>query len=790
MTAGPSSPPTKRIKLELSTKHPSAVDTPSHVIDREDDAAVANGEDTLSEEYDHCSICLQPIVDRTVVPTCSHEFCFECLVVWTDQSRRCPLCSQNIGEYLIHHIRSKYDFQKHYLPPLRTSPRPQPVSSNSVSRPANTRRSTRREREWGRNERRERERALQVADDLERAVEKRRWIYRHNLYAKHVASNPYTRYRPLPTPSQFAANPDLITRATIFVRRELRVWGCLDVEFLTTFTISLMKSLDIRSEPAIKLLAEFLDMDSDHDLQVVGHNGGPRSNAEHFAHELYCYLRSPYRDLTVYDSVVQYDVPEGTSHEQEVRGSRNWRWRSRSPSQSRRKHDYNSRPDSPSAIQSSRSKRRFSQSESVRSTSRSPQSRENGGPSRRYSLSPEIISYSQQKEDEEEEVEAERLNNEDRSNRTEYQDTREKDRKGKGRAVDYQGNNVDIRGSQDGSRITSDFDRAPGTVSAVTTAVALSTDPEGKPEYTSKAVSTATRHPSTGHEKTIRPRIPQAALTSVQMHLTKTGRQGRTNSNLIPPTGGGGSKLTELSVRGAASKHRASLEEDNKHKSMGTRNTNNRDQTSSGIPSLLHRMSDPVQGSISDPTTDRSDETPVSSNTTVDRLDSSTIADPKKVKMSAPEIMARTRARLARNNHIIATNIPSSMVQNEPLSSTSPISTSHSTSLSPGSPSPSASTTIPSSSDLRRRLLMKLEDERRAQLQPRDDNEAFLSVGSSASRQDVVDSPPHGSLVSPSSAAEHEGHDSTMDAEMREAELRRKARLRARLVAAKKNGEK
>ncbi|KAI0795949.1 hypothetical protein C8Q75DRAFT_692381, partial [Abortiporus biennis] len=230
MTAGPSSPPTKRIKLELSTKHPSAVDTPSHVIDREDDAAVANGEDTLSEEYDHCSICLQPIVDRTVVPTCSHEFCFECLVVWTDQSRRCPLCSQNIGEYLIHHIRSKYDFQKHYLPPLRTSPRPQPVSSNSVSRPANTRRSTRREREWGRNERRERERALQVADDLERAVEKRRWIYRHNLYAKHVASNPYTRYRPLPTPSQFAANPDLITRATIFVRRELRVWGCLDVE--------------------------------------------------------------------------------------------------------------------------------------------------------------------------------------------------------------------------------------------------------------------------------------------------------------------------------------------------------------------------------------------------------------------------------------------------------------------------------------------------------------------------------------------------------------------------------
>lgn len=35
-----------------------------------------------------------------------------------------------------------------------------------------------------------------------------------------------------------------------------------------------MKSLDVRSEPAVRLLAEFLDMDS----------GGDRVNAEHFAH--------------------------------------------------------------------------------------------------------------------------------------------------------------------------------------------------------------------------------------------------------------------------------------------------------------------------------------------------------------------------------------------------------------------------------------------------------------------------------------------------------------------------
>lgn len=84
-----------------------------------------------------------------------------------------------------------------------------------------------------------------------------------------------------------------------------------------------MKSIDIRTESAVKLLAEFLDMDT----QYVA--GERHVNAEHFAHgpsefgpsfafwshpspicfcffiEIYCYLRSPYRDLGVYDSVVQ-----------------------------------------------------------------------------------------------------------------------------------------------------------------------------------------------------------------------------------------------------------------------------------------------------------------------------------------------------------------------------------------------------------------------------------------------------------------------------------------------------
>lgn len=104
-----------------------------------------------------------------------------------DQSRRCPLCSQGIGDYLIHHIRSKYDFQKHYLTPLRTSPNSQPLlPATSGSRGRNS--GSGREVQWGRTNRRARQRERDAADALERAIDKRRWVYRHGLYAKVITT--------------------------------------------------------------------------------------------------------------------------------------------------------------------------------------------------------------------------------------------------------------------------------------------------------------------------------------------------------------------------------------------------------------------------------------------------------------------------------------------------------------------------------------------------------------------------------------------------------------------------
>jgi hypothetical protein len=94
-----------------------------------------------------------------------------------DQSRRCPLCAQGIGEYLIHNIRSKYDYTKYFLPPLRSN---SPVVAVAGASSSNQRRPTRRERQWGQRERREQE----VQDRLERAIRRRKWVYRHRFYAK------------------------------------------------------------------------------------------------------------------------------------------------------------------------------------------------------------------------------------------------------------------------------------------------------------------------------------------------------------------------------------------------------------------------------------------------------------------------------------------------------------------------------------------------------------------------------------------------------------------------------
>lgn len=191
-------------------RSPSPITQPRNLSPRKLDAP----DDLESEDVDHCSICLQAFRDRSVLPKCAHEFCFECISIWTgesayllvdvefithyldvEQSRRCPLCTQAVGDHLVHYIRSRDDFERFFLPPLRTSPAPLNtlVGHPWSNRPRRQR--TRAERDEHRRNR-ERVREREEADMLERAITRRKWIYEHGLYAKvwlHTTDIPMTK---------------------------------------------------------------------------------------------------------------------------------------------------------------------------------------------------------------------------------------------------------------------------------------------------------------------------------------------------------------------------------------------------------------------------------------------------------------------------------------------------------------------------------------------------------------------------------------------------------------------
>ncbi|BGP14391.1 hypothetical protein JCM10213_004513 [Rhodosporidiobolus nylandii] len=259
------------------------------------------GEDADGHEEEHCAICLSPIENKTVVYPCHHgQFCWNCIRAWTDQSRKCPLCLGPI-EHLIHNIRSAKDYQTHYLLPLSslTSSASDLLPPRGNRRPA-VQQALPRHALYGRNRYSSSQRLNEGYDDTtwrereeERALERRRYIYREGLYAKHVASNRYTGFKPF-TPQTFANNPEMKAKVIKFVRRELQIFPTVDISFLTTYLISIASQLDLRSAAAIRLISDFLS-DSD---------------AQHLVHEITTFARSPFTSLEGYDRFVQYGRPE------------------------------------------------------------------------------------------------------------------------------------------------------------------------------------------------------------------------------------------------------------------------------------------------------------------------------------------------------------------------------------------------------------------------------------------------------------------------------------------------
>ena len=284
----------------------------------------------MGQAHDSCVVCLEQISDRAIASPCNHcSFDFLCLVSWINQRAVCPLCMLVANTVRFHPLfthafvgnetvksidydwRSPHDYQTYEIP-----------ATKSVAKPTHQQQNN--EIHYGLWRRRRvfppRSRAV-FETDL--ALERRKFVYIHNLYSLHVGSNRISQYQDV-TPSSFASNKALQSRARAWIRRELGAFVFLrasstpdtdrragrgngdlggrrirNAEFLLEYIIAILKTIDLRGSAgqAEEMLQEFLG----------------REHTKLFLHELNAWLRSPYTKLEDWDRMVQYQKRLPTS---------------------------------------------------------------------------------------------------------------------------------------------------------------------------------------------------------------------------------------------------------------------------------------------------------------------------------------------------------------------------------------------------------------------------------------------------------------------------------------------
>ncbi|KAI0532174.1 hypothetical protein GGR58DRAFT_192564 [Xylaria digitata] len=255
-----------------------------------------------SEPY--CVICLDSITEACEARPCRHRnFDYLCLLNWLERASKCPLCKSNIHEVV-------HGFGYHGLGTSRVYLVPQVTVTSDATRNEQPHAQPYRPRLAGERLSRRRNvdfRRRPVAPD--EAILRRQQIYRNRLYSLHVGSNTRSRYRDI-TPALFELEPELVSRARAWLRRELQVFEFLrtpsssqssddvvtrrranNAEFLLEYIIAILKTVDIQGSQgaAEDMLSEFLG----------------RENTKLLLHELRNFLRSPW-SIEAWDREVQY----------------------------------------------------------------------------------------------------------------------------------------------------------------------------------------------------------------------------------------------------------------------------------------------------------------------------------------------------------------------------------------------------------------------------------------------------------------------------------------------------
>ncbi|KAJ9148582.1 RING finger domain protein [Pleurostoma richardsiae] len=261
-----------------------------------------------------CVICLDSVAEPCVAKPCAHRnFDFLCLVSWLQESPACPLCKATISQVRYEFSDDAASWKTFEVPPPAKKERS--ATNGGRADPTAARRPHpiyERSRLAQRGRRRRDYPEPRPAVTPDEALLRRRHVYRNRLYSLHVGSNRVSRYRDL-TPRMFETDPGLVSRARMWIRRELQVFEFLsagsgdgtstddaarrrrasNAEFLLEYIVAILKTVDIQGScgQAEDMLQEFLG----------------RDNTQLFLHELRSWLRSPHGSLEAWDRNVQYD---------------------------------------------------------------------------------------------------------------------------------------------------------------------------------------------------------------------------------------------------------------------------------------------------------------------------------------------------------------------------------------------------------------------------------------------------------------------------------------------------
>jgi hypothetical protein len=165
--------------------------------------------------------------------------------------------------------------------------------------------------------------------EIDTALLRRKYIYRHNLYSLHIGTNRISKYRNF-TPSSFSLSATLQSRARKWIRRELQVFEFLSIDSTPPTPTSTRSTSFVSNNTEALLEWIVLVLKS---VQLKGADGRAedlvqeflgRENARLFLHELEGWLRAPYDSLEEWDAVVQYqvEIPHALPERRKYRGER------------------------------------------------------------------------------------------------------------------------------------------------------------------------------------------------------------------------------------------------------------------------------------------------------------------------------------------------------------------------------------------------------------------------------------------------------------------------------------